>query len=87
MNNWEAFLNGFMEAHKHTSEYKDSCMVEIMCRRQEFEKHLDEMWQIYTRGNLQQVVEYKKQVQTIKAAGLEVLRSKSTGKHKIVYKK
>lgn len=87
MNNVEAFLKGFMEAHKHTAEYKDGCMVEIMCRRQEFEEHLDKMWQIYTSGNLHQVVAYKEQIKFIKNAGLEVLRSKSTGKHKIVYKK
>jgi hypothetical protein len=42
------------------------------------------MWQTYTSGNLRQVVEYKKQVQIIKDAGLVVQRSKSTGKHRIV---
>lgn len=87
MDNFGSFFRGFMEAQKHTAEYKDGCMVEIMCRRQEFEENLDKMWQIYGRGNLQQVVEYKKQVQYIKDAGLVVQRSKSTGKHRIVYPK
>ena len=77
-------LYSFLEAYKHTSKYKDSVMMEIMLRRQEYEKLLDEMWRIFTSGNLQQVVEYKKQVRSIKDAGLVVLRSKSTGKHKIV---
>ena len=83
----KAFLDGFREAYKHTSDYKDSAMMEIMMRRQEFEQRLDDMWRIYRSGNLQQVVEYKKQVQTIKDAGLIVQRSKSTGKHRIVFPK
>lgn len=81
----KAFMDGFMEANKRTSRYKDGCMVEIMCRRPEFEKRLDDMWKIYCSGNLKQVVEYKKQIADIKAAGLIVQRSKSTGKHRIVF--
>lgn len=83
----KAFLDGFQEAYKHTSDYKDSAMMEIMMRRQEFEQRLDDMWRIYGTGNLQQVVYYKKQVQAIKDAGLIVQRSKSTGKHRIVFPK
>ena len=83
----EAFLDGLMGAYHHTSRYKDDSMMEIMCRREEFEKNLDDMWRIYTSGNLKQVFEYRKQIETIKAAGLQVLRSKSTGKHKIVHRK
>jgi hypothetical protein len=78
-------IHDLFDSFKHTAEYKDSVMMEIMGRRQEFEEHLDKMWQTYTRGNMQQVVEYKKQVQYIKGAGLIVLRSKTTGKHKITY--
>ena len=85
--NFESFFRGFMEAQKHTTKYKDECMVEIMCRRQEFEHHLDEMWRIYLSGNMKQLFAYKEQVKSIKDVGLEVLRSKSTGKHKITYKK
>lgn len=80
----DAFMKGFMDAYKHTSDYKDSSMMEIMLRRPEFEKRLDDMWRIYKSGNMQQVFEYRKQVQTIKDAGLVVMRSKSAGKHKIV---
>lgn len=77
----------FLDAYRNTSEYKDSTMMEIMLRREEFERNLDEMWSIYRRGNMNQVFEYRKQIETIKSAGLQVLRSKSTGKHKIVVRK
>lgn len=79
------FLKGFSEAYKHTSDYKDSAMIEIMCRRKEFEQLLDDMWRIYKSGNMKQVFAYHDQVRYIKHAGLVVLRSKSTGKHKIVF--
>ncbi len=87
MNEAQKILEDLFNGYKHTSQYKDSAMMEIMGRRQEFEQHLDKMWQIYTSGNLRQVVEYKKQVQQIKSAGLVVQRSKSTGKHRIVFPK
>lgn len=80
----ETFMNGFKEAYKRTSKYKDASMMEMVIRRKEFEQRLDEMWRIYTSGNLQQVVAYKQQVKMIKDAGLIVQRSKSTGKHRIV---
>lgn len=78
-------LNDMYNAYLHTTEARDRSMVRIMCRREEYEKHLDEMWRIYTSGNMQQVFAYRKQIDYIKNAGLKVLRSKSTGKHKIVY--
>ena len=77
-------LDDMFNAYRNTSRFKDSEMMEIMLRRQEFEQHLDKMWQNCLNGNLLQVVEYKKQVQSIKDAGLVVQRSKSTGKHRIV---
>lgn len=87
MNEAQKKLHDMFEAYRHTTDYRDSSMMEIMLRREEFEKNLDEMWRIYTSGNLKQVFEYRKQIETIKHAGLQVLRSKSTGKHKIVYPK
>lgn len=87
MNEAQKKLHDISNAYKHTSDYKNSVMLEIMCSREKFEKNLDDMWRIYTSGNLQLVVEYKKQVQSIKNAGLVVQRSKSTGKHRIVYPK
>ena len=62
-------------------------MIGIMQHRQDYEKALDEMWAIYLKGNLKQLFIYKDQIKYIKEANLEVLRSKSTGKHKIVYKR
>ena len=79
-------LNAMFESYKHTSDYKDMSMLEIMAHREEFEKNLDEMWAIYQRGNLKQVLEYKKGIRMIKDAGLVPMRN-SAGKHKIVYKK
>lgn len=87
MNDAQKKLHDMFEAYKHSSSYKDSARMEIMCRRQEFEQRLDDMWRIYKSGNMQQVFAYKQQIADIKAAGLEVLRSKSTGKHRIVYPK
>ena len=81
------FFSGYTEAFKHTSRYKDGALMEIWIRRKEFEQRLDDMWRIYTMGNLKQVVAYKQQVKDIKDAGLIVQRSKSTGKHRIVMPK
>lgn len=78
-------LDDMLNAFRHTSDYKDSAMLDIMFNREKYEQHLDEMWRIYTSGNMKQVFEYRKQIDSIKSAGLKVLRSKSTGKHKIVY--
>jgi hypothetical protein len=84
-NEAQKMLENMFTAYKNSYGYKDAASMEIMLRRQEFEQNLDEMWKIYVSGNIKQVAEYKKQVQHIKAAGLVVKRSKTTGKHKIVY--
>lgn len=57
--------------------------MEIIFRRQEFEKHLDDMWLNYSKRCALQIVYYNKQVDGIKQSGLKVLRN-SAGKHKIV---
>lgn len=80
------FGNGFMDAYKRTSKYKDSAMMEVYMRRQEFEKRLDEMWANCSK-NIKQYEAYHGQIQIIKEAGLIVQRSKSTGKHRIVLPK
>lgn len=84
MNEAQRKLHDMFTAYKQTSSFKDGAKMEIMLRRKELEQHLDKMWQIYISGNLRQAAEYKKQVQSIKDAGLVVQRSKSTGKHRIV---
>ena len=81
------FFSDFFEPYFHTFSSMDDRMIGIMQKRQDYEKALDEMWAIYLKGNLKQLPIYKDQIKYIKAANLEVLRSKSTGKHKIVYKR
>lgn len=80
-------LEDIFNAYRNTSGYRDREMIDIMCNREKYEQNLDEMWRIYTSGNMKQVFEYRKQIETIKGVGLQVLRSKSTGKHKIVIPK
>lgn len=79
----EDILNDYFQAYRNTSSYKDNAMMEIWWQRENFEQHLDEMWRIYSTGNVRQIVEYQKQVDDIKSCGLKVLRN-SAGKHKIV---
>lgn len=78
----EMFEN-YESAYKNTSKYKDEVMLEIMIRKREYEETLDKMWNIYSKGNPRQVIEYNKQVDYIKSFGLKVLRN-SAGKHKII---
>ena len=86
MNNFNNPLDDLFGSFQHTSRYKDSVMMEIMMRRQEFESSLDKMWSNMAFGGMKQVAEYRKGVDQIKDAGLVVLRN-SAGKHKIAYKK
>lgn len=79
------FLNDYFQAYRHTSDFKDRSMMDIMVRRQEFEEHLDKMWWVYINSNPAQIIEYNKQIDSIKHSGLKVLRN-SSGKHKIVFK-
>ena len=86
MGNFEDFLNGCLDAYKNTSKYKDSSMMEIVIRKTEFEKNLDEMWKIYSSGMTEQIIDYNKGASQIKDAGLKVFRNYA-GKHKIVIPK
>lgn len=86
MGNFEDIFGNYFDAYKNTSQYKDSSMMEIVLRKTEFEKKLDEMWKIYSRGVAGQIVNYNKGVSQIKDAGLKVFRN-SAGKHKIVIPK
>lgn len=83
MSNIPDFLNDFFNACKETSEFNDAGKLEIAARKKEFEENLDEMWRIYRRGLVSQIVEYNKQVSQIKKYGYKVLRN-STGIHKII---
>lgn len=83
MGNFENIFSDYFDTYKNTSKYKDESMLEITLRKKEFEQNLDDMWEIYRKGNTKQIVEYQKGVDNIKNAGLKVLRN-SQGKHKIV---
>ena len=83
MSGIEDILNDYFNTYRTTSEYKDRNKMEIMCKRASFEQNLDTMWDIYRKGNPQQIVEYNKGVAQIKECGLKGLRN-SAGKHKIV---
>ncbi|MCD7882507.1 MAG: hypothetical protein LUI87_02195 [Lachnospiraceae bacterium] len=57
--------------------------MEIILRKEELTRLLDEMWEIYGKGNIAQLQHYKKQVSYIKETGCKVFRN-SQGKHKIL---
>lgn len=86
MNSFENIFGDYFDAYKTTSRYRDDSKMEIMFRRQEFEKNLDDMWSKYSKGIVIQLVNYNKQLDSIKSSGLKVLRN-SSGKHKIVVPK
>lgn len=83
-NNSNNFDNifGDLFSRYNSSKYKDGSRMEIILRKQEFEKNLDDMWAIYQRGTVAQIIQYQKGVDQIKNVGLKVLRN-SNGKHKI----
>ena len=58
MNNFEDIFGDYFDAYKSTQKYKDDFKMEIMLRRQEFEKNLDDMWLNYSRGMVVQLVNY-----------------------------
>lgn len=64
-------------------QYRDDGMLEIALQKKEFEEHLNEMWRIYSTGNISQIVEYNKQVESIKQCGYKVMRN-SEGNHKLI---
>ena len=82
MSNFEDIFGNYFDTYKTTSKYRDESRLEIALRKKEFEEHLDKMWDIYHR-NPAQIVEYNKQVSSIKEAGCKVMRN-SAGKHKII---
>lgn len=77
------FIRDMMDAYAHSSKAKDDLRLEIAVNKAKYENTLDEMWlKSFTLGNIQ-LMEYTKQVNTIKSCGCKVLRN-SKGKHKIV---
>lgn len=78
----KSFINDLLKSYTTSYRAKDDQKLEIACRKQEYEETLDKMWEIYHR-NPRQIVEYNKQLDTIKGCGCKVYRN-SQGKHKIV---
>lgn len=85
-NTFEDIFGNYLDAYKNTSRYKDDTLLEIALRKSQFEKNLDDMWEIYAKGCFQQLNEYNKGLNQIKSSGLKVYRN-SDGKHKIVVPK
>lgn len=81
--NLKSVLNDIFKASQNTYRAKDDARLSIAFNKSKCEETLNEMWSIYGSGNIQQLIEYQKQVQTIKDLGCKVLRN-SSGKHKIV---
>ena len=86
MGNFEDIFGNYFDAYKNTSQYKDSSMMEIVARKIDLEKNLDEMWKIYNSGVTKQIINYNKGIDQIKKTGLKVFRN-SVGKHKIIIPK
>ena len=86
MSAFEEIFGDYLNAYKNTSQYRDDSMLDIALRKSEFEKNLDEMWAIYSKGCIQQIIKYNKGVEQIKNAGFKVYRN-SARKHKIVIPK
>lgn len=82
MSSIEDLFKNYFGAYKNTSKYKDSTMLEIVLKKNEFEKNLDDMWDIYKRDP-SQIIEYQKGIKQIKETGLRVFRNLQ-GKHKII---
>ena len=80
MSAFEEMFGNYLNAYKNTSQYRDDSMLDIALRKSEFEKNLDEMWAIYSRGCTQQIIDYNKGVEKIKRAGYKEYR-KYAGKH------
>lgn len=77
------FIKEWFEAYQTTNDWQDKGKLDIALRKSEFENTLNEMWDIYSRGNPAQIVEYNKQIAEIKRYGYKVLRN-SIGLHKLI---
>ena len=81
-NNFETLFGDFFKTYENSYQNRDNIAFEITLQKQKYEENLDEMWRNIPY-NPKQIMEYNKQVDTIKSAGFRVYRN-SEGKHKIV---
>ena len=73
MSAFEEMFGNYLNAYKNTSQYRDDSMLDIALRKSEFEKNLDEMWAIYSRGCTQQIIEYNKGVERLRVQDLKCI--------------
>lgn len=81
-NNFETLFGDFFKTYENSYQNRDNIAFEIALQKQKYEENLDAMWRNIPY-NPKQIMEYNKQVDTIKSAGFRVYRN-SEGKHKIV---
>lgn len=81
--NWNKIFGDIFKASQNSYKARDDAKMDIAIQKSKYEENLDEMWRIYNSGTVQQIVEYQKQIDSIKNSGCRVLRN-SNGKHKIV---
>lgn len=81
--NWNTILGDLFKASQNSYRAKDDTKMSIAIQKSKYEENLDEMWRIYSSGTVQQIVNYQKQIDSIKNSGCRVLRN-SEGKHKII---
>lgn len=81
-NNFETLFGDFLKAYNNSYQNRDNIAFEIALQKQKYEENLNAMWSNISY-NPKQIMEYNKQVDTIKSAGFRVFRN-SEGKHKIV---
>lgn len=81
--NWNTIFGDIFKASQNSYKARDNAKMDIAINKSKYEETLDEMWRLYHSGTIQQVVEYQKQIDSIKNSGCRVMRN-SNGKHKIV---
>lgn len=81
--NWNQIFGDIFKASQNSYRTKDDTKMSIAIQKSKYEENLDAMWRNYNRGVPQQIIEYQKQIDSIKNSGCRVLRN-SDGKHKIV---
>lgn len=81
--NWNQIFGDIFKASQNSYGAKDDTKMSIAIQKSKYEENLDAMWRNYNRGVPQQIIEYQKQIGSIKNSGCRVLRN-SNGKHRIV---
>lgn len=81
--NWNQIFGDIFKASQNSYRAKDDTKMSIAIQKSKYEENLDAMWRNYNRGAPQQIIEYQKQIDSIKSSGCRVLRN-SVGKHRIV---